>query len=68
MPSISHQRAPGQLKSDGISGTLSAGPCCEGDVREVASIFVYVLCSLSIRGNAQKFFGNAPPKSEALTN
>ena len=39
-----------------------------GDVREVASIFVYVLCSLSIRGNAQKFFGNAPPKSEALTN
>ena len=34
------------------------------DSREVSVTFIYILCSLCVRGNVQKFFGNGPPKQE----
>ena len=34
------------------------------DSREVSVTFLYILCSLSVRSNVQKFFGNGPPASE----
>eukprot|EP01094_Clydonella_sp_ATCC50884_P029403 TRINITY_DN9191_c0_g1_i3.p1 TRINITY_DN9191_c0_g1~~TRINITY_DN9191_c0_g1_i3.p1 ORF type:complete len:188 (+),score=63.61 TRINITY_DN9191_c0_g1_i3:98-661(+) len=38
------------------------------DPRECAMIFLYVLCSLSIRPNLQKVLGLAPPKAAASTS
>lgn len=35
-----------------------------GDNRDVSVLFIYILCSLCVRGNVQKFFGNGPPKAE----
>ena len=35
-----------------------------GDKRDVSVLFIYILCSLCVRGNVQKFFGNGPPKAE----
>lgn len=34
------------------------------DTHEVSVTFLYILCSLSVRANVQKFFGNGPPASE----